>query len=392
MTETLNPVKSYQQFIGGQWIDAASGETLDVENPATGEVVATVPASSGADVDRAVEAAATAFEIVVADDAPDPEPRPAQDRGHHRRQRRRARAARVEPDRQADRRRDRRDDDVVRPVPLLRRCLPGHGGPRGHRVPRGPHLDGPPRPGRRRGLDRALELPAVHGRVEARAGARDRQHRRPQAVCPHAAVRAAFRRARLGRAARGRPQRAVGLGRRDRRPPRRAPEGPHDLDHRRHRDRQAHRGDRGGHGEAAAPRAGRQGPGDRVRRRRCRAGGGDHQVGRLLEQRPGLHRGLPRDRRSGGVRQVRQRPLRPGEVDQVGQPGRRRRPRHGLTDRAGAGGQGRGHGRSRARREGRARRRWPSSGPPGRVLRADDHRQPRPRGARSSRTRCSGRS
>ena len=62
MTETLNPVKSYQQFIGGQWVDAASGETLNVENPATGAVVATVPASGAEDVDRAVNAAAEAFE------------------------------------------------------------------------------------------------------------------------------------------------------------------------------------------------------------------------------------------------------------------------------------------------------------------------------------------
>ena len=62
MTDTLVPVKAYQQFIGGQWVDAASGQTLDVENPATGEVVATVPASAEADVDRAVEAASTAFE------------------------------------------------------------------------------------------------------------------------------------------------------------------------------------------------------------------------------------------------------------------------------------------------------------------------------------------
>ena len=235
MTDTLIPVKAYQQFIGGQWVDAASGETLDVENPATGEVVATVPASGAADVDRAVDAAATAFEIVVADHAPDAQPRAAQDRRHPRRERRRARAPRVQPDGQADRRRDRRDDDLVRPVPLLRRRLPGDGGPRGHRVPRGPHLDGPPRPGRRRRVDRALELPAVHGGLEARARARDRQHRRPQAVGPHAAVGAAVRRARRGRAARGRPQRAVGLGRRDRRPARRAPEGPHGLDHRRHR-------------------------------------------------------------------------------------------------------------------------------------------------------------
>ena len=44
------------------WVDAASGETLDVENPATGEVVASVPASGQVDVDRAVDAATDAFE------------------------------------------------------------------------------------------------------------------------------------------------------------------------------------------------------------------------------------------------------------------------------------------------------------------------------------------
>ena len=62
MTETLNPAKAYQQFIGGQWVDAASGETLTVENPAVYEAVATVPASGAEDVDRAVDAAAEAFE------------------------------------------------------------------------------------------------------------------------------------------------------------------------------------------------------------------------------------------------------------------------------------------------------------------------------------------
>jgi 1-pyrroline dehydrogenase len=62
VTETLQPVKTYQQFIGGSWTDAASGETLDVENPATGEVTARVPASGEEDVNRAVDAAATAFE------------------------------------------------------------------------------------------------------------------------------------------------------------------------------------------------------------------------------------------------------------------------------------------------------------------------------------------
>jgi len=62
MTGTLEQVKSYQQFIGGEWVDAASGETLTVENPANEQAVARVPASGQEEVDRAVTAAATAFE------------------------------------------------------------------------------------------------------------------------------------------------------------------------------------------------------------------------------------------------------------------------------------------------------------------------------------------
>jgi 1-pyrroline dehydrogenase len=62
VTETLDRVKTYQQFIGGEFVDAASGETLDVENPANGTVAAKVPASTKDDVDRAVNAAAKAFE------------------------------------------------------------------------------------------------------------------------------------------------------------------------------------------------------------------------------------------------------------------------------------------------------------------------------------------
>ncbi|MFL5757045.1 MAG: gamma-aminobutyraldehyde dehydrogenase [Chloroflexota bacterium] len=62
MTDTLERVKTYQQFIGGEFVDAASGETLEVENPATGEVVAQTPASGSEDVDRAANAAASAFE------------------------------------------------------------------------------------------------------------------------------------------------------------------------------------------------------------------------------------------------------------------------------------------------------------------------------------------
>ena len=47
----------YKAFIGGQWVDSASGETMNVINPATGDVIARVPRCSAEDVDRAVAAA-----------------------------------------------------------------------------------------------------------------------------------------------------------------------------------------------------------------------------------------------------------------------------------------------------------------------------------------------
>ena len=62
MTDTLDRVKTYQQFIDGAWVDSAGGQTLTVENPASGQVIAAVPASSAEDVERAVAAAAKAFE------------------------------------------------------------------------------------------------------------------------------------------------------------------------------------------------------------------------------------------------------------------------------------------------------------------------------------------
>ena len=54
-------VSSYQNFVGGEWVDAVDGETMDVLNPATGEVIAAVPSGSQADVDRAVDAAKKAM-------------------------------------------------------------------------------------------------------------------------------------------------------------------------------------------------------------------------------------------------------------------------------------------------------------------------------------------
>ena len=62
MTDVMDKVQTYKQFIDGNWVESASGQTLAVENPADATVVAHVPASSAEDVDRAVLAAAKAFE------------------------------------------------------------------------------------------------------------------------------------------------------------------------------------------------------------------------------------------------------------------------------------------------------------------------------------------
>ena len=51
-----------QAFIDGQWVDADSGETFTVENPASGETVADVACCGAAEARRAIEAAARAFE------------------------------------------------------------------------------------------------------------------------------------------------------------------------------------------------------------------------------------------------------------------------------------------------------------------------------------------
>jgi len=49
-------------LIGGQWVDARSGETFEVFDPATGQVIAHVAAGDRADVDAAVAAARKAFD------------------------------------------------------------------------------------------------------------------------------------------------------------------------------------------------------------------------------------------------------------------------------------------------------------------------------------------
>src|SRR5690349_353150 len=51
-----------QLLVGGEWVGAASDERFDVTNPATGEVVGSVPDGSADDVRGAIDAAADALE------------------------------------------------------------------------------------------------------------------------------------------------------------------------------------------------------------------------------------------------------------------------------------------------------------------------------------------
>ena len=54
-------MKRYDMWIGGEWVQAASGKLFDVYDPSTDEVIAHVPDAGAVDVDRAVLAARAAF-------------------------------------------------------------------------------------------------------------------------------------------------------------------------------------------------------------------------------------------------------------------------------------------------------------------------------------------
>ncbi len=54
-------VTQMKNFVGGEWVDAVEGGTMEVQNPATGETIAEVPRGTEADVERAVAAARKAL-------------------------------------------------------------------------------------------------------------------------------------------------------------------------------------------------------------------------------------------------------------------------------------------------------------------------------------------
>ena len=56
---TLTDARLFRQscYVDGAWVNAQSGGTISVDNPATGEVVGTVPKLGAAETRAAIEAA-----------------------------------------------------------------------------------------------------------------------------------------------------------------------------------------------------------------------------------------------------------------------------------------------------------------------------------------------
>jgi malonate-semialdehyde dehydrogenase (acetylating)/methylmalonate-semialdehyde dehydrogenase len=61
MSQTSHSVETLDNFIGGRWTPSKATDFFDVHNPAVGDVIGRTPLSTRADVDAAVQAAASAF-------------------------------------------------------------------------------------------------------------------------------------------------------------------------------------------------------------------------------------------------------------------------------------------------------------------------------------------
>ncbi|MGH9432697.1 MAG: aldehyde dehydrogenase family protein, partial [Terriglobia bacterium] len=57
----MSTASQLENYIGGAWAGVSAADHLPVTNPATAEVMARVPLSPTAEVERAVQAAAKAF-------------------------------------------------------------------------------------------------------------------------------------------------------------------------------------------------------------------------------------------------------------------------------------------------------------------------------------------
>ena len=59
-THSVHPM-----LIDGAWVEGASGEAVEIINPANGEVVGRVPVATEAEIDRAVDSSVRCFSIVA---------------------------------------------------------------------------------------------------------------------------------------------------------------------------------------------------------------------------------------------------------------------------------------------------------------------------------------
>ena len=62
LEKPLAKIEVHGNYVDGREIEADAGQTIDVRNPATGAIIATIPNSTAADVDVAMKSARKAFE------------------------------------------------------------------------------------------------------------------------------------------------------------------------------------------------------------------------------------------------------------------------------------------------------------------------------------------
>ena len=183
-----NPAQqSYQLFIGGKWVDASDGATLDVYCPANGEKLSTIADASKEDVDAAVDAAWKAFEswsktdkaerAIILNKVADVIEANAE------------KFALLETLDNGKPIRETRAIDVAYSIDHFRYfagvLLADTG--EADLLPGNMMSLALARAHRRRGPDRAVELPVPHGRLEARSRARRRRLHGVQAVVHHVA-------------------------------------------------------------------------------------------------------------------------------------------------------------------------------------------------------------
>ena len=303
--------QTFKNFIDGESVDAAEGHTDAVLNPATGEEIAQAASSTQEDVERAVKAARTAFESGWGTTTPG-ERALAILKLADALEERADEIAELESANAGKPIEAFKGDEVPAMVDNLRffagaaRCMEGKAA--------GEYLEGYTSMIRREpvgviGQIAPWNYPIMMAvwKIGPALATGNTIVLKPAPTTPLSTHPP--RGDRLGVPAQGRAQRH----RRRQRPgrgARRARRRRHGLAHRLGRDRQVDRRARGQDAQEGPPRAGRQGAGRGLRRRRPRLRARDDRRHRLLQRRPGLHRG---DARAGLERDPRRRRQRPGQ-------------------------------------------------------------------------------